>query len=163
MSDLSVYCLPLLLSLWLVWHQWCVCAPAGLIITPRFSACQFTVQTPLKNFPRCHVAEGFLFPLPLSFPSFFFVLFSSLLCFKCVDVMCVGGWGGQWSWQLRPALLWALIETYCQSDKSICMRCVFQDVLFSAAHHSVNQLTIIHMKECTHTHTHTHTHTVSCI
>lgn len=33
----------------------------------------------------------------------------------------------------------ALIETYCQSDKRICMQCVFQDVLFSAAHHSVNQ------------------------
>lgn len=77
------------------------CAPASLIITipPWFSSCQFTVQAPLKNFPHCQTAEGFLFPLPFNFLSFFFVLFSSSLCCKEVCghnvCMCVFGGGGQ--------------------------------------------------------------------
>lgn len=66
-----------------------VCAPAGFIITIppccSFSACQFIVQSPLKNFPRCQASS---FPLPSVFPSFFFAVCSYALG-KCVDTMCV--------------------------------------------------------------------------
>lgn len=75
----------------------------------------------------------------------------------CVHVLGEGGVSEAGSSNRLCSAFRALIETYCQSDKHICMWCAFQEVLFcslllisspSLAYRNV------------HVHVHTHTHTV---
>lgn len=127
--DLSVYYLPLLLSLWLALASvpcmiQSVLSLQSCLAVVLQSISQFSVQFPLKNFPNCHIAALYTFP--------YFSLFFSVLCCalrKLVDAVCLCVcWGfqegvGQWSWQQLCTAFQALIETYCQSDTRICMQC----------------------------------------
>lgn len=113
-------------------------APASLIITipPRRTSPLVNLQYRLS---RISLAVTQLKTSSFAFPSvFLFVLFSCSLCFKevcglnacvhvCVDV-CVGrgGVSEAGSSDRLCSAFQALIETYCQSDKHICM----QSVLF---------------------------------
>lgn len=172
--DLSVYCLPLLLSLRLALASVpCMLQPVCYHYdpaSPRFSNCQFSAQFLSRISPTVTSLKASSFPDPFSRPYFFFVLFGSLLCFKEAGghnvFMCMlGAFRRGWVSDAGSNSDWfcsafgALIETYCQGDVHICMQCVFQDLFIYfllAAHHFINQLSVTHMQTCTHMHPDAH-------
>ncbi len=117
-----------------------VCAPAGLIITIPPHCGSPVVNLPYRLLSRISPAvtplKASSFPFPSVFP--LSSLFFSVLRYavrKCVDVMCVCvclgvGVSEAGSSDRLCSAFRVLIETYCQSDKRICMCCVFQDGLF---------------------------------
>lgn len=93
MSDLSVYCLPLLLSLWLALAS-VVCVLQPVLSLRRGSPVVNLLYSLLSRIsPAVTPLKALSFPFPSVFPLSSLFFFSSMLCFKCVDVMCVGGWG----------------------------------------------------------------------
>ena len=162
--DLSVYCLPLLLSLWIV------AASVVCVLQPVLSLQSCLAVAPWLSIYRAVASEfspavTLRRPSSLSFPSvftLFFLRFSPTLWFQevsqlnvCMRALGLKGWG-QWSWQLRLVLLrfsglnWDILSEW----QTHLHQCVFHEKLFYiplATHSSVNQPSISHMLKCTHT------------
>lgn len=100
------------------------------------SSCQFSVQShTLKLHPLSNLKSSSCLLFFSVFSSVFVLSNFPPCCFNAVFVCALElGVGVTGSWQLSSAFR-ALIETYCQSDKHICMIVLFKVLVLSSVFH----------------------------